>query len=116
MQNYMPLVPLPSRIRRLNELAYDLWRSWNERPRALFRALDEQLWQFTTHNPVLLLQLLSPARIAQAAADPAFLARYDGAMADFDAARAPTGTWWRRARPQQEPSGVIAYFSAEFAL
>jgi len=116
MQNYMPLVPLPSRIGRLNELAYDLWWSWNERPRSLFRALDEQLWQFTTHNPVLLLHLLSPAQIARAAADPAFLARYDGAMADFDAARAQTGTWWRRTRPQQEPSGVIAYFSAEFAL
>jgi starch phosphorylase len=115
MENYVPLVPLPARIRRLNDLAYDLWWSWNERPREMFHALDDRLWQLTSHNPVLLLHLLTPARAAEAAADPVFLARYDAAMADFDASRSSANTWWGRRVPAP-PSGVIAYFSAEFAL
>lgn len=41
VENYVPLVPLPDRIGRLNELAYDLWWSWNEQPREVFRALDD---------------------------------------------------------------------------
>ena len=115
MENYVPLVPLPERIGRLNELAYDLWWSWNEHPRRVFRALDDQLWNFTSHNPVLLLHLLTAARVADAATDPAFLAQYDVAIEAFDAARSSTDTWWGRRFPGTPP-GAIAYFSAEFAL
>src|SRR5687768_297076 len=115
MDNYVPLVPLPERIARLNELAYNLWWSWNEQAVDLFRALDDQVWTLTANNPVLLLHLLKPARVAAAATDPAFLARYDAVMACFDAARAPAGTWWQQ-RIADTPPGVIAYFSAEFAL
>jgi starch phosphorylase len=115
METYVPLAPLPHRIGRLNELAYDLWWSWNDRARDVFRALDDQLWNFTSHNPVLLLHLLSPARVADLAIDPGFLARYDAAIAGYDAARASTRTWWDRRFPGTAPGG-IAYFSAEFAL
>ncbi|MDO8680174.1 MAG: alpha-glucan family phosphorylase [Acidobacteriota bacterium] len=115
MENYVPLVPLPDRIARLNELAYDLWWSWNDRAREVFRALDDQLWNFTSHNPVLLLHLLTAARVAEAATDPAFLARYDAAIAGFDAVRSSRDTWWGQ-RFAAKPAGVIAYFSAEFAL
>jgi starch phosphorylase len=115
MENYVPLVPMPDRIARLNELAYDVWWSWNEAARDVFRALDDQLWTFTSHNPVQLLHLLQPGRIAEAAIDPVFLARYDAAMTAFDAARSSANSWWRRRFPNAGPGG-IAYFSAEFAL
>ncbi len=115
MEDYVPLVPLPGRIGRLNELAYDLWWSWNDEACEVFRALDDQVWSFTSHNPVLLLHLLRAARVAEAAADPAFLARYDAAIECFDAARSSANTWWGR-RVSGTPAGVIAYFSAEFAL
>ncbi|HEV8396011.1 MAG TPA: alpha-glucan family phosphorylase [Vicinamibacterales bacterium] len=115
METYVPLVPLPQRIGRLNELAYDLWWSWNAEAREVFRALDDQLWTFTSHNPVMLLHLLKAARVAEAAAEPAFLARYDAAIERFDAARSPADAWWG-GRAAGTPPGVIAYFSAEFAL
>jgi starch phosphorylase len=115
MENYVPLVPMPDRIGRLNELAYDLWWSWHRPARDLFCELDEQLWAFTSNNPVQLLHLLKPARILEAAVDPAFVARYDAVMAAFDVARAPANSWWARRFPGTPP-GAIAYFSAEFAL
>jgi starch phosphorylase len=115
MENYVPLVPAPPRIGRLNELAYDLWWSWNVGACNLFGALDEQLWAFTHNNPVQLLHLLDPARMIEAAADPSFVARYDAVIAAYDLARSPAGSWWTRQCPTTR-AGAVAYFSAEFAL
>ena len=65
MDGYVPLPPLPPRIDRLNELAYDLWWSWTPRARGVFRDLDYPLWRFTDHNPVLLLHLIEPERLRE---------------------------------------------------
>src|SRR5687768_16198734 len=96
MDRYVPLPPLPARISRLNELAYDLWWSWNARAREVFRDLDYPLWRFTDHNPVLLLHLVEADRLEHAAADPEFQRLYDDAVAALDSVRAGAGTWWSR--------------------
>lgn len=113
MDRYVPLPPLPARINRLNELAYDLWWSWSQGAREVFRDLDYPLWRFTDHNPVLLLHLVEPDRLEFAASDPDFLRLYDGAVAALDAVRSGTGTWWGR---QGSGSGPIAWISPQFAL
>src|ERR1051326_6018321 len=112
---YAPLAPVPARIGRLNELAYDLWWSWNAEAGKTFHALDDSLWSLTAENPVLLLHLVTAARLQETSTDPAFLALYDAAIARFDAALSPAQTWWAK---QFSASSVktIAYFSAEFAL
>ena len=96
MDRYVPLPPLPARVHRLNELAYDLWWSWTPEAREVFRDLDYPLWRFTDHNPVLLLHLVEAERLAHAATDPDFLKLYDAAVAGLDAVRAGSGTWWSR--------------------
>jgi starch phosphorylase len=114
MDGYVPLPPLPGRINRLNELAYDLWWSWNPRAREVFRDLDYPLWRFTDHNPVLLLHLVEPDRLAYAASESQFLRFYDEAIAGLDVVRAGTGTWWSRQSPGR--SRAIAWITPEFAL
>ena len=104
---------IPERIRRLPELANDLWWTWNTAAREVFRRLDYPLWRQTAHNPVLLLRLIPQELLTAAAADPAFLAVYDAAMAALDAARRAQATWWQH---RHGGHGPIAYFSAEFAL
>jgi starch phosphorylase len=114
MDRYVPLPPLPDRISRLNELAYDLWWSWNPQAREVFRDLDYPLWRFTDHNPVLLLHLVEPERLEHAAADPAFLSLYDEAISGLDLVRAGSGTWWsQRAQAESQP---VAWITPEFAL
>jgi glycogen phosphorylase len=113
MDRYVPLPPLPERISRLNELACNLWWSWNGGARDVFRELDYPLWRFTTHNPVLLLHLVEPERLDFAAADPEFLQIYDRAVAALDAVRSGAGTWWSK---NGNTNGPIAWIAPQFAL
>jgi starch phosphorylase len=114
MKRYASLPPRPARIARIDELAVDLWWSWNE-ARAVFRYLDYATWRLTAHNPVRMLWTISQQRLEAAADDPAFLALYDRAVDALDAARAARNTWWGKTAGGSD-GRAIAYFSAEFAL
>ena len=106
---------LSARIGRLGELAYNVWWSWNPDASALFQHLDKILWELTHNNPVKLLRQIATAKLDAAAADPAFLRRYDGVMLAFDYALSSEGDWF----PQKYPTlknDTIAYFSAEFGV
>ncbi len=106
--------PVPDRLRRLPELANDLWWTWNTIAREVFRKLDYPLWRQTAHNPVLMLRLVSPELLEQRAQSESFLRIYDAAIEALDGARAMRDTWWHRR--YADADGPIAYFSAEFAL
>ncbi len=106
---------LPSRIERLNHLAYDLWWIWHDSAREVFRQLDYTLWRETAHNPVRMLRMVSRARLDQVAVDPSFLSTYDRAIIDLDNARQAPDSWWTRSG-RAANDAPIAYFSAEFAL
>ena len=105
---------IPERLRRLPELATDLWWTWNPQAREVFRKLDYALWRQTAHNPVLMLRLISQEMLNLAAQDERFLTVYDGAIEALDDARSARDTWWQHRYPDAQ--GSIAYFSAEFAL
>jgi starch phosphorylase len=109
------VVQLPERIRRLSELANDLWWSWNTDARNVFRRLDYPLWRLTAHNPVKMLRLAEPEMFDRAVANADWLANYDRVIARLDAARAAHHTWCESACPDLHHH-TIAYFSAEFAL
>jgi starch phosphorylase len=109
---------LPARIARLHDLALDLSWTWNA-GREVFRRLDYVLWRKTAHNPVLMLRQLDPPALDRAANDPDFLAAYDRAVQAMDTLRTPANghsrTYWQATVPSPA-DGVVAYFSAEFAL
>ena len=115
MNRYSSLPAFPERLNRLAELAVDLWWSSHREGRAVFRRLDYSLWRQTAHNPVQMLWRVSPDKLAAAARDPEFLARYDTALAQLDAARTAKDTWWTSTFPHLGGQ-TVAYFSAEFAV
>jgi starch phosphorylase len=84
---------LPDRINRLEELAHDLWWSWNTDARRVFRTLDYPLWRQTAHNPVRMLQIVPPDTLANAMKDAEWLANYDRSIARLDDARSAKQTW-----------------------
>jgi starch phosphorylase len=114
--NFSPgMPPIPERVSRLPELAYDLWWSWNYQAREVFRQLDYPVWRQTAHNPVLMLRVLQPDMLERAVTRPTWLALYDAAVAGLDDARSARETWWQ-AQFKDVPRRSVAYFSAEFAL
>ena len=106
---------LPPRIGRLFELANNLWWSWNNDGRQVFRALDYALWRTSEHNPVKQLRNTSPEKLEAAARDPVFLELYDMVMAKFDE-DISKGHEWCSQTNIGKPTGPIAYFSAEYAI
>ncbi|MEQ1908089.1 MAG: alpha-glucan family phosphorylase [Vicinamibacterales bacterium] len=115
MNRYANLPPFPERINRIDQLATDLWWSWNSDGREVFRRLDYTLWRDTAHNPVRMLRGVDRARLEVVACDPEFLALYDRAIASLDHACSARNTWWATTYPGNQGRS-IAYFSAEFAL
>ena len=103
---------LPPGLEPLANLALDLRWTWSHNADHLWRALDPETWEATA-NPWLLLQNVSPARLAAAAADPAFRRDLDRILAVrrayLDAPPALDGGTGDLSRP-------VAYFSLEFGI
>src|SRR5579884_196207 len=110
-------IAVPARLHRLPDLAYNLWWSWHDRAKALFRGLDPVLWEATDLNPVVFLRQIAPERLARAANDPHVLQAYDAVVAAFDATlnTAEADTWIAHHQPLLA-GAPVAYFSAEFGL
>ncbi len=106
---------LPGSISRLDELAHNLWWSWHEEARRLFRSLDYPLWNSSVHNPVKVLREVSKETLLTAASDPVFLALYDTVLDAFDSDMSKPKNWLTPASGDGE-HGSLAYFSMEFAI
>ncbi len=109
-----PEIKLPENLHRLEDLAYNMWWSWNQSGIELFRRIDPVLWEETGHNPVKLLQEVPYERLEKLA-DSDYLVAYHRVLADFDAYMHPESTWFGENYADKE-GNLIAYFSAEFGL
>lgn len=96
---------LPARLKRLEELARNLYWTWDPAARQLFPRLDAELWEESGRNPVLLLRNIAPERLAAAAEDDAFVAACDSVLQAFDSYLAAVPS---------EAGGSYAYFCAEY--
>ena len=118
-KNFQKVFPnhfkIPEKIKRLGELAYNLWWVWNPGGLRLYPTLDRRLWEKTNHNPIAFLHQIDKQKLKDAANDRYFLEEYERVMAEFDQYMAGENTWFK----QQYPELVqrqIAYFSFEFGL
>lgn len=107
----MVLPNLPEAISRLDELAHNLYWTWSQEARALFRNLEPQLWEQVGHNPVQVLRDISQVRLEWAAKDKAFLKEYKAVLQGFDSYLAEK-TWFSTLKGAQKD--VYAYFCAEY--
>jgi starch phosphorylase len=75
---------LPEPLGPLSDLARNLRWSWHPGTRELFEAVDPGGWEAAGRDPVRLLGAVSAARLAELAADRAFLERLAAVAADLD--------------------------------
>ncbi|MBO5660491.1 MAG: alpha-glucan family phosphorylase [Bacteroidaceae bacterium] len=74
---------IPAELRKLEELAHNMWWSWNHDARTLFRSLDEKLFEECGGNPVLLLERLSFEKMEDLSKNKAVLKKMDEVYASF---------------------------------
>ncbi|MEO8343310.1 MAG: DUF3417 domain-containing protein, partial [Gallionella sp.] len=105
---------IPPRLARLNELANNLWYSWDRPTRGLFARLHPGLWKTTGKSPKAFLKRVDEARLLEAAEDQVFIGNLNRVLAAYDTYhdyQLPTsGSEWLR------QDDLIAYFCAEFGF
>jgi len=102
---------IPKSLEPLQEMAYNLWISWNYEAINLFIRLDYDAWIKSNQNPVKMLGLVSQERLAKIANDDSFLAALNDVYEKF-LHYLKCDTWYKGEKKQD----VIAYFSMEYSL
>ncbi|MBM3986266.1 MAG: glycosyltransferase family 1 protein, partial [Planctomycetes bacterium] len=96
---------VPEPLRRLVDLAYNLWWTWHADARALFERVDPDLWS-RYRNPVRLLLLVRRSRLTELAHDAEYLAELARVHGQLES----------EIRVRRSNEAPVAYVSAEYAL
>ena len=105
---------IPARLARLEELANNLWYSWDRPTRALFARLHPGLWKATGQSPKAFLKRVDEHLLLEAAEDQVFIGNYNRVLAAYDTYhdhRAPSAD-----SDCLKKDDLIAYFCAEFGF
>ena len=98
---------IPAELKKLEEMARNIWWAWNNEATDLFKDLDPVLWKEAGQNPVVLLERLSYEKLEALAADKTILKRMNDVYAKFRA--------YMDVKPDaNRPS--VAYFCMEYGL
>ncbi len=103
-----PKIPEP--LLPLEELAHNLWLSWNFDAVMLFIRLDYDIWLQSRQNPAKMLGMVSQERYEQVAQDDSYLAALGDVYQRFTRYR-DGETWYKGSHEDR-----VAYFSMEYGL
>jgi starch phosphorylase len=98
---------LPKSLNKLEEIAQNIWWTWDSEAKNLFRQIDRQAWIDSSSNPVLLLNILNYEKLVAMGKNTEFIAKVETVYKEFkDYLNVP--------KKKNVPS--IAYFSMEYGL
>lgn len=98
---------VPAELSKLEELAHNMWWSWNHDARSLFRSLDKTLYEDCHQNPVMLLERISFEKMEKLAKDKALLKKMNEVYDEFRA--------YMDVEPDKSRASV-AYLCMEYGL
>ena len=101
---------IPTALSSLEEMAHNLWLSWNFEAITLFMRLDYEVWLQSNQNPAKMLGMVPQERYDSMAQDDSYLAALKMVEEKFE--RYKNGETWYKG----EHEGVVAYFSMEYGL
>jgi glycogen phosphorylase len=108
---------LPETIEALERISRNYWWSWSPDGHAVFRDLDQAVWDECEHNPRRLLKEVPQYSLMRMATDPVYVERVRRVAEGFDAYMASGDETWAarhaRALTHERP---VAYFCAEFGV
>lgn len=98
---------LPESLKKLDEIAQNLWWVWNSDAKNMFRKIDAQAWIEARSNPIQLLNILSYEKLVALGNDTEFVEKLNKIYADFTA---------YMSKPLRKDRPSVAYFSMEYGL
>ncbi|MBU0711988.1 alpha-glucan family phosphorylase [bacterium] len=114
IQKFIVSPVLPERLKRLHDLAHNLWWSWDFETRELFRRLDPDLWENVRHNPVQMLSQIDQEILEERARDESYLFQVNRVIERFNHTLKKT-PWFGQSN-KEETELSIAYFSMEYGI
>ena len=106
---------LPKSINKLDEIANNLWWSWNSEYLRLLKKIDKDLWETVQKNPVKFLKRVSQERLERVANDSSFVKEYEKVLRNYEDYMESKDTLFIKKYPNNR-NDLIAYFSAEYGL
>jgi len=98
---------LPNGLKKLEEIAQNLWWVWNSDAKNMFRTLNPAAWKEANSNPVLMLNILTHEELIELAGNSEFTAKLDRIYQNF---QQYINTPFNKEKP------TVAYFSMEYGL
>ena len=98
---------IPEKLKKLEELAHNMWWAWNHSAKSLFHSLDAKLFDECDGNPILLLQRLSFEKMEKLSHDQSLIQKMDDVYKEFRA--------YMDEKPNKKRASV-AYFCMEYGL
>ena len=106
---------LPTEVKGLYDLAYNLAWTWHSPARLLFSSIDRASWA-RYRNPVELLLNVDPRQWEILIHDDAFMANYGSLVRDLEEYLEPAAETWFEGRCPGYSGGPFAYFSMEYGI
>ncbi|MBN2340124.1 MAG: alpha-glucan family phosphorylase [Deltaproteobacteria bacterium] len=106
---------LPKQLKKLGQLANNLWWAWHPEACELFEELDPYLWVELESNPVLMLEKIHPSVLEEKVNDRLYIKKYNRIIEQFENYMNAPGRKYDSggALDAQHP---VAYFSMEFCI
>ncbi len=98
---------IPEQLKPLEELARNLWWSWNQEAIDLFSSIDPDLWEELGENPLELLERLPYDTLKKLEKDASFMKKLNGVYHTFQD---------YMSTPPKNDAPSVTYFSMEFGL
>jgi starch phosphorylase len=105
----------PENLKKLYQLAYNLWCTWNYDAINLFYRIDSQLFRAVNHNPVKFLLSLPKEKIDELSKDKGFLFELESVWEKFQSYM-KYGSTLNSTNVKFNKNEAIAYFAMEFGL
>lgn len=106
---------LPENIKFLEELANDMWFTWNWQAILLFVEIDDKLWTASKRNPKWFLGCVPQKRFEQLSKDEAFVSHVNQVKEAYYNYKNNPQTWYKQ-NHKENGQMVTAYFSMEYGI
>lgn len=106
---------LPENIKFLEDLANDMWFTWNWPAITLFMEIDEKLWNLSHRNPKWMLGCVPQKRLEELSKNQSFVEKLNQVKDAYCKYKNNPQTWYRQHK-QEQGDMLAAYFSMEYGI